>query len=214
MIEWWGYIIVEYYAGTEVGGTWVTAEEWLKRPGTVGKHWTGGKVWIIAEEGNELPTGQPGLIYFQPVDQVEYYKDLQKTAQAYRGQLFTIGDVGYLDDEGYLFLTDRQSHMIISGGVNIYPAEVEGALLAHPAIADVGVIGVPDADMGEQVKAIVQLRDGYEPSDELARDLIEFCRAHIAHYKCPRSVDFMAQLPRTASGKLLKRELREKYWSK
>jgi fatty-acyl-CoA synthase len=211
MIEWWGHIIVEYYAGTEVGGTIVSAEEWLKRPGTVGKHWTGGKVWILDDDGNELPVGQPGLIYFQLAEPIAYYKDPQKTAEATRGQLFTLGDIGYLDDEGYLFLTDRQAHTIISGGVNIYPAEVEGALLVHPAIADVGVIGVPDADMGEQVKAIVQLRDGYAASDELAHDLIEFCRAHIAHYKCPRSVDFMAQLPRTASGKLLKRELRERY---
>ena len=213
MIAWWGDIITEYYAATEGGGTLVTAQEWLRKPGTVGRHWADGKVWIMDEAGNELPSGEPGLIYFEASENpFTYYKDEQKTAQSYRGKLFAIGDIGYLDEEGYLFLTDRQSHMIISGGVNIYPAEVEGALIAHPAIADVAVIGVPDADMGEQVKAVVQLRAGHSASDDLARELMEFARAHIAHYKCPRSVDFIAELPRSAAGKLLKRELRGKYW--
>jgi long-chain acyl-CoA synthetase len=211
IIAWWGTIVVEYYAGTEAGGTLVTAEEWLQRPGTVGKHWLNGKVWIMDENGQELPCGQAGLIYFEAADGVTYYKDPQKTAQAYRGSLFTIGDVGYLDNDGYLFLTDRQSNMIISGGVNIYPAEVEGAIIIHPAVADVAVIGVPDVEMGEQVKAIVQLCAGHAPGEALAMEIVEFSRARIAHFKCPRTVDFIAQMPRTPSGKLLKRELKALY---
>ncbi|MBM3224274.1 MAG: acyl-CoA synthetase, partial [Candidatus Tectomicrobia bacterium] len=134
--------------------------------------------------------------------------DTAKTASAYHDSLFTIGDIGYLAAEGYLFLTDRQSHMIISGGVNIYPAEVESTLILHPAVRDVAVIGVPDVDMGEQVKAVVELREGYDASLDLAQELIAFARDRIAHYKCPRSVDFIAQLPRSAAGKLLKHALR------
>jgi len=208
MIEWWGHILVEYYAGTEAGGTCVSSKEWLQRPGTVGKHWNGGKVWVMDEEGNQLSPGQAGLIFFEVVDGVEYYKDTRKTSQAYRGKLFTIGDIGYLDSDGYLFLTDRQSYMIISGGENIYPAEVESALIMHPAVADVAVIGIPDADMGEQVKAIVQLRAGYAPDEVLAREIVEFSREHIAHFKCPRSVEFIPHMPRSPAGKLLKRELK------
>jgi acyl-coenzyme A synthetase/AMP-(fatty) acid ligase len=211
MLEWWGNLI-ELYSGTEGGTTMVRPDEWLKHPGTVGRHVAGGKIWILDEQGNEAPAGQTGLVYFEATTPFEYFKDAEKTAETYRGKLFTLGDIGYLDAEGYLYLTDRQSHTIISGGVNIYPAEVEGALITHPAIADVAVIGIPEADMGEQVKAIVQLRDGFTASDELRRDIIEFCRAHIAHFKCPRSVDFVAQLPRSPAGKLLKRELKARYW--
>ncbi len=211
MLEWWGNLI-ELYSGTEGGTTMVRPDEWLKHPGTVGRHVAGGKIWILDEQGNEVPAGQTGLVYFEATTPFEYFKDEAKTAETYRGKLFTLGDIGYLDAEGYLYLTDRQSHTIISGGVNIYPAEVEGALITHPAIADVAVIGIPEADMGEQVKAIVQLRDGFTASDELRRDIIEFCRAHIAHFKCPRSVDFVAQLPRSPAGKLLKRELKARYW--
>ena len=211
MIGWWGNILVEYYAGTEAGGTIVSSEEWLQRPGTVGKHWRGGKVWAMDEEGQEVPAGQAGLIFFEVEDGVEYYKDMRKTSQAYRGSLFTIGDIGYLDSDGYLFLTDRQSYMIISGGVNIDPAEVESALIMHPAVADVAVIGVPDADMGETVKAIVQLRAGYAPDDALAKEIVEFGREQIAHFKCPRSVEFIALMPRSPAGKLLKGELKVLY---
>jgi fatty-acyl-CoA synthase len=217
MIDWWGNIIVEYYAGTEGGGTLVRAEEWLKRPGTVGRHWTGGKVWVLDENGNEAPVGQPGLVFFESTDpsvRFAYHKDAQKTAQIYRGDLFTIGDIGYLDSDGYLFLTDRQSYMIISGGVNIYPAEVESVLIMHPAVEDVAVIGIPDAEMGEQVKAIVQLRDDFEPSAALADDIMEHSRKHIARFKAPRSVDFIPQMPRSAAGKLMKRELKAQYWGK
>jgi fatty-acyl-CoA synthase len=213
MIEWWGSILVEYYAGTEAGGTLVTSAEWLQRPGTVGKHWQGGKVWIMDEAGQELPAGQTGLIYLEAADSVAYYKDPQNTARAYLGSLFTIGDIGYLDADGYLYLTDRQSYMIISGGVNIYPAEVESAIIMHPAVADVAVIGVPDAEMGEQVKAIVQLRSGCKPGVGLAKEIVEFSRERIAHFKCPRSVDFIPQMPRSPAGKLLKRELRALYWN-
>lgn len=216
MIDWWGEIIVEYYAATEGGGTMVDTAAWLQRPGTVGRHWTGGKVWILDEAGQELPAGQPGLIYFAAPEaareRFHYYKDASKTASAYREDRFTIGDIGYLDSEGYLFLTDRQSHLIISGGVNIYPAEVESTLIGHAAIRDVAVIGVPDADMGEQVKAVAELRDGYTATPELAREIIDFTRDRIAHYKCPKSVDFVAQLPRSAAGKLLKQALRAGYW--
>jgi len=212
MIAWWGPIIVEYYAATEGGGTMVDTAAWLQRPGTVGRHWTHGKVWILDEAGHELPPGQPGLIYFEAPpggrERFHYYKDTAKTASAYHDSLFTIGDIGYLAAEGYLFLTDRQSHMIISGGVNIYPAEVESTLILHPAVRDVAVIGVPDVDMGEQVKAVVELREGYDASLDLAQELIAFARDRIAHYKCPRSVDFIAQLPRSAAGKLLKHALR------
>jgi fatty-acyl-CoA synthase len=216
MIDWWGMILVEYYAGTEGGGTLVRSEEWLNRPGTVGKHWTGGKVWVLDENGDEVKPGQPGLIFFEsndPTLRFEYHKDPKKTAQTYRENLFTIGDIGYVDSEGYLFLTDRQSYMIISGGVNIYPAEVESVLITHPAVEDVAVIGVPDAEMGEQVKAVVQLRDEVEPSEALVNDIIEHSRKHIARFKAPRSVEFIQEMPRSAAGKLLKRELREKYWN-
>ena len=216
MIAWWGPILLEYYAGTEGGGTLVTSAEWLKKPGTVGRHWTGGKIWILDDQGNELPHGKVGTIYFEASantsERFEYYKDAKKTAQTYRNHLYTLSDVGYLDADEYLFLTDRQSYLIISGGVNIYPQEVENVLLTHPAVADAAVIGVPDEVMGEQVKAVIELREGALPGDEVAGAILAYCRANIAHFKCPRSVDFVAELPRSAAGKLMKRELKARYW--
>ena len=217
MIDWWGPVVLEYYAGTEGGGTLIRSEEWLEHQGSVGRHWAGGTLHILDEDGNEiLEPGREGAIYFEaPANQAarfRYYKDDEKTAKTYRGDLFTLGDVGDLDADGYLYLTDRKSHMIISGGVNIYPQEVENHLSTHPNVDDVAVIGVPDDEMGEEVKAVVVPRQA-DPSPELAQTLIDFCRENIAHYKCPRSVDFVEELPRLPTGKLLKRKLRERYWA-
>ena len=217
MIDWWGPKIVEYYAGTEGGGTLIKSDEWLTHQGSVGKHWAGGKVWVLDENGQEVPQGTDGGVYFEapedPKARFRYHKDDAKTASTYVGRLFTLGDVGHLDPDGYLYLTDRKSHMIISGGVNIYPQEVENCLAAHPRIDDVAVIGVPNEDMGEEVKAVVQLAPGVEPSPELERELIAYVREHIAHYKAPRSVDFVAELPRLENGKIYKRVLRDRYWA-
>ena len=215
MIDWWGPILFEYYAGSEGNGaTVVTSEEWLERPGTVGRP-RAGQLHICDDEGNDLPAGEPGTIFFSGGGEYEYYKAPEKTAEAkLSGGRTTLGDIGYLDEDGYLFLTDRKAHMIISGGVNIYPQEIEDALITHPKVADVAVFGVPDPDMGEEVKAVVQPADGVEESPELAAELIAFTREHIAHFKCPRSVDFEAELPRLPTGKLYKRILRDRYWGK
>jgi acyl-coenzyme A synthetase/AMP-(fatty) acid ligase len=217
MIEWWGDAIQEYYAGTEGGGTLIRAQEWLTHKGSVGRHWSGGKVHILDEEGRPIEEpNREGAIYFEappdPKARFNYYKDDRKTADTYRGDLFTIGDIGYLDPEGYLYLTDRQSNMIISGGVNIYPQETESHLITHPKVHDVAVIGVPNDEMGEEVKAVVVPAPGSEAGPALANELIQFCRAQIAHYKCPRTIDFVAELPRTATGKMQKRKLRDRYW--
>ncbi len=217
MIAWWGDAIMEYYAGTEGGGTLIRAEEWMAHKGSVGRHWTGGRIHILDEEGRSIEEpGREGAIYFEappdPAARFNYYKDETKTAGTYRGDLFTIGDIGTLDADGYLYLTDRQSNMIISGGVNIYPQETESHLITHPMVYDVAVIGVPNDDLGEEVKAVVVPAPGHEPTPGLASDLIEYCRAHIAHYKCPRSIDFVTALPRTETGKMQKRKLRDHYW--
>jgi acyl-coenzyme A synthetase/AMP-(fatty) acid ligase len=217
MIEWWGPILYEYYGGTEGGGTLIRSEDWLEHPGSVGRHWTGGTIHILDEQGNDI--AQPrreGLVYFEGAEEPDarfsYHKDEKKTLQTYRGNLWTMWDVGYLDDEGYLYLTDRQHNMIISGGVNIYPQEAENLLLAHPKVHDVAVIGVPNPEMGEEVKGVVIPRPGIRPGAELERELIEFCRGQLAHFKCPRSIDFAEELPRQPTGKLFKRLIRDKYW--
>ena len=175
----------------------------------------GAVVKILDDDGHELPAGEPGSIYIGSTRQetAEYFKDAEKSASIRRGSLVTLGDVGYFDDDGFLFLCDRKIDMIISGGVNIYPAEVEACLLTHDAVADVAVIGVPDDDWGESVKAIVEPSAGVEAGPVLADALVEHCRARIARYKCPRSVDFVAVLPRLPNGKIEKRRLREPYWS-
>jgi acyl-coenzyme A synthetase/AMP-(fatty) acid ligase len=218
MIDWWGDVIIEYYAGTEGGGTLIRAKEWLEHPGSVGRHWANGKIHVLDEEGSPIDEpGAEGAIYFEaapdPSQRFSYHKDEAKTAGAYRGDLFTLGDIGYLDEDGYLFLTDRQSNMIISGGVNIYPQETESHLVMHPKVHDVAVIGVPNDEMGEEVKAVVVPVEGVEPGPELVAELTDYCRQGIAHYKCPRTIDFVDELPRTETGKMQKRKLRDRYWA-
>jgi acyl-CoA synthetase (AMP-forming)/AMP-acid ligase II len=215
MIEWWGPVICEYWSSTEgAGATFVTAEESLAKPGTVGRS-LGTPLHIVDEEGNELPAGQVGQIWAEVPVRFEYHNDPQKTEESRdpRGWV-TVGDVGYLDEDGYLFLTDRASYMIISGGVNIYPQEAENVLTMHPKVADVAVIGVPDEDLGEAVKAVVQPVDLADAGPELEEELLEFCRSRLSAYKCPRSIDFEAALPRLDTGKLYKRLLRDRYWAK
>ncbi len=212
IIEWFGPVVNEYYAATEGSGTTIGSEEWLKKPGTVGKPPTPDHIRILDDDGNDLPAGEIGTVYLKaPPGRFEYYKDPEKTASSYRDTHFTLGDVGYLDEDGYLFLTDRSANLIISGGVNVYPAEVEAEMIAHPAVGDVAVIGVPDDEWGEVVVAVVEPQPDVEPSEELAAELIAFARDRLAHYKCPRRVDFRAELPRHDNGKLYKRLLRDEY---
>jgi len=212
MLDWWGPVIYEYYAGTEdIGTTAITPQEWLAHPGSVGRPMT--ECHIVGADGTELPAGEPGVVYFAGGRAFEYHNDPAKTASISNDKGWrTLGDMGYLDADGYLYLTDRQAHMIISGGVNIYPQEAENVLASHPAVADVAVIGVPDAEMGEAVKAVVEPLDPAAAGDELAAELLAYCRAELATYKCPRSVDFTDSLPREPNGKLYKRRLREQYW--
>lgn len=215
MIEWWGPVIYEYYAATEGGGAYVKPKDWLEHPGTVGQPFPGATLRIYDEEGNELPAGEVGTIYMgQPgAAAFEYFKDEEKTRANRRDGLFTVGDMGYLDPDGWLFLSDRKADMIISGGVNIYPAEIEAVLLGHPDVADVAVLGVPDDEWGEQVKAVIQAKDPARVGDAFAEELIAFCRERLAAFKCPRSVDFRDQLPRYPTGKLYKRLIRDEYWA-
>jgi long-chain acyl-CoA synthetase len=214
MLDWWGDSIWEYYAATEGGGTVVSPEEWRRKPGTVGRPWAGAEIQILDDEGKECPAGVPGTVYMlRGQADFEYYKDAEKTEKARRGRHFTVGDVGYLDEDGYLFLCDRKSDMIIAGGVNIYPAEIEAVLLGHPKVADAAVFGVPNDDWGEEVKAVVQPVEGTEPGAPLAGEILAFCEGRLAHYKTPRSVDFVADMPRDPNGKLYKRKLRDPYWA-
>jgi long-chain acyl-CoA synthetase len=217
MIEWFGPIVYEYYGSTEASvNTVVSSQEWLEHPGTVGRALPTAELHVLREDGTTAAPGENGQLWFRYTsgDDVEYWGDPDKTASMHRpGGLFTTGDIGHLDADGYLFLADRAIDMIISGGVNIYPAEIEGVLIAHPAVRDVAVFGVPDEEFGEQVKAAVEVEDGYTASDALAGELISFARRTLAGYKAPRTVDFLPALPRTPTGKLYKRLIRDPYWS-
>jgi fatty-acyl-CoA synthase len=216
MMDWWGPIIWEYYAGTERNGsTVISPEEWLAHPGSVGKA-RSGVIHICDEAGAELPTGESGLIYFeQPARPFVYHNAPEKTAESghpLHENWTALGDVGYLDPEGYLYLTDRKAFMIISGGVNIYPREIEDALILHDKVTDVAVFGVPNDEFGEEVKAIVQPATGVEQDAGLVEELMTFARGELAAYKVPRSIEFTDELPRLPTGKLYKRILRDKYW--
>jgi fatty-acyl-CoA synthase len=215
MIEWWGPVIHEYYSGTEGGGmTWISSADWLTHPGSVGPAiW--GAVHICDDDGNVRPTGEDGVVWFGGRGNAfEYNNDPEKTRQTFNERGWsTLWDVGHLDDDGFLYLTDRKLFMIVSGGVNIYPQEIEDVLVLHPAVADVAVFGVPEPEMGEEVKAVVQPAPGHVPGPELAAQLMEFCRDALSHYKCPRSVDFTDALPRGENGKLYKKPLRDAYWA-
>lgn len=213
MLEWWGPVVTEYYAATEGGGTVISGEAWLRKPGSVGTAWPNSVVKVLGDDGSELPVGEPGQIYMRMGgSSFEYHHDEKKTAESRVGDLFTLGDIGYLDEDGYLFLCDRKSDMIISGGVNIYPAEIEGEMINHPKIADIAVFGVPHVDWGEEIKAVVQPEVGIEPSDELTEEIMAFARERLAKFKLPKSVDYVAELPRDPNGKLYKRTLRDPYW--
>jgi long-chain acyl-CoA synthetase len=213
MIDWWGPVIYEYYSATEGAGfTSISPQEWLARPGSVGKAILG-EIRVLGNDDEVLPAGQTGRIYFAGGPAFEYHNDAAKTASVTGTHGATFGDIGHVDDQGYLFLTDRAAFMIISGGVNVYPQEAENVLTMHPEVADVAVFGVPDAEMGEAVKAVVQPRDMAKAGPELEAELIAFVRARLSHVKCPKTVDFLAELPRHDTGKLYKRLLKDRYWA-
>jgi acyl-CoA synthetase (AMP-forming)/AMP-acid ligase II len=216
MIEWWGPIIEEYYSATEgMGATYINSEQWRAHPGSVGQSLLN-PIHILGDNDEELPPGEVGTVWFEPPSNrpgFEYHKDDAKTHEAHDARGWaTVGDMGYLDDEGFLYLTDRRTFMIVSGGVNIYPQEAENVLITHPKVFDVAVFGIPDEEMGERVHAVVQPMDMGEAGPELERELLAFCREHLAHYKCPRAIDFDPELPRQPTGKLYKRLLRDRYW--
>ena len=214
MIEWWGPVIDEYYAACEGGGTLVNTEEWLKKPGTVGKAWPISEIAIFDDDGMRIEEpGTIGTVYMaMQTGGFEYHKDKDKTEKNRIGKFFTVGDVGYLDEDGYLFLCDRKTDMIISGGANIYPAEIENVLLGHPKVVDAAVFGIPNDDWGEEVKAVVEPVDGVQPSPELADEILAYCDGRLAKFKTPKTIDFTEEMPRDPNGKLYKRKLRDPYW--
>jgi long-chain acyl-CoA synthetase len=213
MIEWWGPILHEYYGGTEgMGTTTIDSEQWLAHPGSVGRP-SGCKIHIVGDDDVELPPGETGRVFFESDRKFEYMNDPAKTASIQEGHGWrTLGDVGHVDEDGYLYLTDRATFMIISGGVNIYPQEIEDTLVMHPSVADVAVFGIPNEDFGEEVKAVVQPAPGVAPGPDLAAELESFARERLGRFKVPRSIDFMDELPRDPAGKLFKRKLRDPYW--
>ncbi|HEY2576411.1 MAG TPA: acyl-CoA synthetase [Streptosporangiaceae bacterium] len=214
MLDWWGPCVYEYYAATEGGGTIASPADWLAHPGTVGTAWPSTELLIADDDGNECPAGVPGTVYMkmQMLD-FAYKGDPGKTAANRLRGFFTVGDIGFLDEAGFLFLCDRKADMIISGGVNIYPAEIEAELMAHPKVADVAVFGVPDEDWGEQIKAVIQPAAGQQPGPELAAELMASLEGRLARMKWPKSIDFIAGMPRDPTGKLRKRDLRAPYWA-
>ena len=216
MLDWWGDAVFEYYAATEGGGTMVTPQEWRERPGTVGKAWQTAEIAIFDDDGNRLGPDEIGTVYIKMAQAFEYHEDKAKTDKAHNTDgYFTVGDAGYLDSEGYLFLCDRKADMIISGGVNIYPAEIESAMIAHPAILDIAAFGIPDDDWGEQVKAVIEVTGAFKGNEgpELEAEILGWSKERLAKYKCPRSIDFVAEMPRDPNGKLAKRKLRDPYWA-
>jgi long-chain acyl-CoA synthetase len=214
MLEWWGPVVTEYYAASEGGGTLITAEEWLRKPGSVGRPWPGSTVRVLDGRNEEVPPGVTGQVYLQMGDSsFEYHGDAEKTRQSRAGTLFTVGDIGYLDEDGYLYLCDRGSDLIISGGVNIYPAEIESELACHPKVADVAVFGIPHEDWGEEIKAVVQPEPGVPAGAALTDELLAFLAGRVARFKLPRTVDYVDELPRDPNGKLYKRRLRDPYWA-
>ena len=213
LFDWLGPVIYEFYGATEGGGTLAKPQDWLDHPGTVGRPWQGADVKVLDDEGNEVPTGTVGTVYMKLMGGDFRYKgDDEKTEANRHGDFFTVGDMGELDEDGFLYLRDRKIDMIISGGVNVYPAEVEAALLSHHVVGDVAVFGIPDPEWGEQVKAVVEPAPGSAASLELAEELLAHCGSQLAKYKCPRSIDFTEAMPRDPNGKLYKRRLREPYW--
>jgi acyl-CoA synthetase (AMP-forming)/AMP-acid ligase II len=212
MMKWFGPIIHEYYGGTEgFAGTTIGPREWLAHPGSVGKPFAG--VHVVGDDGAEVAVGESGELYFEGGPAFEYFKDPEKTASVSNELGWrSLGDIGHVDVDGYLYLTDRSTFMIVSGGVNIYPQEAENLLVMHPKLVDAAVFGVPNEEFGEEVKAVVQPADGVSAGPELEAELIAYCRAHLAAYKCPRTVEFDPELPRDPNGKLYKRRIRERYW--
>ncbi len=214
MLEWWGDVIWEYYAATEGGGTIVSPQEWRAHPGTVGRAWPMSEVVVVGEDRQPLPAGESGTIYMKMAGaSFEYHGDDEKTRESRLDDFFTVGDVGYFDDDGYLYLNDRSTDMVIVGGVNIYPAEVEGALHQCDLVADVAVFGVPNPDTGEEVKAVIEPAAGVAPDDDTRAAVMAFLRGRIAKQKWPRSIDFTDEMPRDPNGKLYKRRLRDPYWA-
>jgi long-chain acyl-CoA synthetase len=214
MLDWWGPVVTEYYAASEGGGTIITGPQWLARPGSVGLPWPGSEVRVLDEGGNDVPAGEPGLVYMRMgTSTFDYHKDEEKTRAARARGMFTVGDIGYLDADGYLFLCDRKSDMIVSGGVNVYPAEIEAALSGHPAVGDVAVFGVPHDEWGEEIKAVVQPAPGAAPGPALTAELLAFLGGQVAKFKLPKSIDYVSELPRDPNGKLYKRRLRDPYWA-
>jgi fatty-acyl-CoA synthase len=217
MIEWWGPILYEYYAGTEgTGSTAIDSHDWLAHPGSVGRAALG-VLHICDEAGNELPVGEPGLVYFEREAMVfAYHNDEAKTRAAQHpahDNWMSLGDVGYVDADGYLYLTDRKAFMIISGGVNIYPQEIDNELIKHPAVEDACTIGVPNQEWGEEVKSVLTLNPGFAGSDALAADIQRFARERLAGFKAPRTIEFVDELPRSPAGKIQRKKVREPYWA-
>jgi long-chain acyl-CoA synthetase len=214
MLAWWGPCIYEYYAASEGGGTACTPSEWLAKPGTVGKPWPISQIRILDDAHQPVAAGTPGTVWIRMGEhKFEYHRDAAKTGDAWREGFFTVGDAGFLDEDGFLFLCDRKADMIISGGVNIYPAEIEAVLISHPEVADAAVFGIPDDDWGEQVKAVIQVAPTSAAGAALVAALQEYAAARLAKYKLPKTIDFVVEMPRDPNGKLYKRKLRDPYWA-
>jgi long-chain acyl-CoA synthetase len=212
LMKWWGEVVYEYYGATEGGGAVAKPKEWLKYPGTVGKAWEGAELRIYDDNGQPLGSNEVGTVYMKLLQDFAYKGDDKKTKDNRIDNFFTVGDIGYLNEEGFLFLCDRKIDMIISGGVNIYPAEIEAVFFAHPKVGDVAVFGIPNSEWGEEVKAVVEPRSGIKSDKKLEQELIDYCSEKLAKFKVPRTIDFIKQMPRDPNGKLYKRKLRDPYW--